>query len=281
MKALAIFFLVILGLNIWYGNTPKTAEDPIVKINDYIAPDGYLTKTHLYIHWPAEYTKPRRNDPGGKELVPVVTMKIPVEYLNQSLISFENAAKIAIHDSVKKEEEKTTAIDYFSLINQSLFIADRQIMSVSLRFQPGAKPYVLELSFKDDPPDVKRKKDEHFFNSYAVHIDRNTHFSKWGSDGNLDLSSLANPPEFDCSGDNYCHIRFGINGRMASINGWGEGLDDPSLAWFNQKNNIVPKTPPNGLPKWHTKLDPTQALLNSFIVPEDSPEIKSMFSLNK
>jgi hypothetical protein len=81
-----LFRLVVLlfSVSLLVACKPKSPERQIASINHYIALDGHLTKTHLYIHWPAQYTKPRRNDPGGKELVPALTLKIPVEYLYQS-----------------------------------------------------------------------------------------------------------------------------------------------------------------------------------------------------
>ena len=78
-------------------------------------------------------------------------------------------------------------------------------------------------------------------------------------------------------GEDSCHVHFGIQGRFAVINGIGEGLIPPKLARLDKNNPVVPEPPSNGLPKWHAKLDPTQALLNSFILPEDSPEVKKYF----
>jgi len=61
-------------------NKPDAVDDQIARINRRISPDGHLTKTHLYIHWSAEFTKPSKHDKGGKEIAPALTLKIPIEY---------------------------------------------------------------------------------------------------------------------------------------------------------------------------------------------------------
>jgi hypothetical protein len=275
--------VLLFSVSLLSACVPKTEEEQLATINRQIAPDGHLTKTHLYVHWPAVYTKPRRNDPGGKEIVPAITLKIPLEYLGQNLISFENAAKIDLHDAGITKSESPT-IDYSSRINQALRMHDHQITSIYLRLIPGAKPYVPMLPFKSDPPDVAQKKAGHFLNSYAVIIDKDSFFAIPLSERKQDVSgnkpSYEKPPRLDCIGDDFCHIRFGLKGRMSGIGGVGEGLDHPNLARFNQSNKSA-KQPPspssNVLPKWHEKLDPAQILVNSFLLSEDSPEAKDIF----
>ncbi len=283
MKKLAIF--LFLSASFLAACASKTEEEQIAAINKRIAPDGHLTKTHLYIHWPAVYTKPRRNDPGGKEIVPPVTLKIPMEYLGQDLISFENAAKIDLHDAGKVEPE-SSATDYISRIKQALLIQNHQITSIYLRLIPGAKPYVPMLPFKSDSPELAQKKAEHFLTSYAVHIDRNNYYANPMSERTPTLSkddtTFEKPPRLTCSPRDYvgrihCTVYFGVEGRSVQIGGDGEALDHPNLAQFNQSNRISPKTEPNGLPKWHIKVDPTQTLLKTFILSEDSPDITDMF----
>ena len=85
MKKLTLFILLLFSVSYLVACTPKTEEGQIAAINKRIAPDGHLTKTHLYIHWPAVYTQPRRNDPGGKEMVKAITLKIPLEYMGTVL----------------------------------------------------------------------------------------------------------------------------------------------------------------------------------------------------
>jgi hypothetical protein len=268
-----LFRLVVIffSLSILTACGSESEQTQLLGINSYIAPEGHLTRTNLYIHWPAEYTKPLRNDPGVKELVPALTLKIPVEYLFQSTVSLDGAATIALHDAGWNQEQTPKTVNYRALINEAISIHDHQITRVYLALQPGAKPHVRELPFKDDPPDVERMKLERFINSYTVIIQGNHYFTTPFNE--------RKSPEFSCTqdGENFCHLYFGIHGRMVEIGGIGEALDLPQLIAYNQKNKIAPAPSPSGLPKWRSKFDPTQALLNSFILPEDSPEVKKYF----
>lgn len=278
MKRLILVLMLLFSLYLLAACTPKTEEDQIAAINKRISPDGFLTKTHLYIHWPAEYTKPRRNDPGGKEIVKAITLKIPMEYLGQSLISFENAVKMENPELIKND---AGVINYASRIKEALHIHDHQITRIYLRLIPNAKPYVPILPLKSDSPEVALTKAEHFLTSYAVMINRNTHFviplKDRESRTYSNVTSYELPTEFSCSGDAYCKVYFGIKGRMAEIGGQSEGLDHPNLARFYQENKILPAPSVKGLPKWHEKLDPTEILIKSFVLPDDSPEAKDIF----
>jgi hypothetical protein len=276
-----IILVACMALFSWYVHPPKTEQDRIDRVNDTLFVDGgYLTKTHLYIHWPAEYTKPSRFDNGGKEIVPALTLKIPLDYLNQDDISWENGVKTFLHDKWGiSVEEDPKEVDYISRIHQATFIAEREIMSVYLRLQPGAKPYAPSLAFDDDPPEVKREKLGRFHNSYTVIINGNYHFADQPSERLPNVPAYEAPPEFTCDqdGSNTCHLKFGIKGRLVKISGIGEALDPYGLTWFNKKYNIPAQKYPEGVPKWRSKFDPTQALLNSFVLPEDSPEVKKYF----
>jgi hypothetical protein len=277
-------FLLLLSVSLLMSCSPRTEEQQIAAINRSIAPDGHLTKTHLYIHWPAEYTKPYARDPGGKEIVPAVTLKIPIEYLGQHLISFENAAKIERHDAGKTEPKESSTIDYYSRINQALLIHDHQITSVFLRVQPGAKPYIPELPYKSDSPEVADRKFNQFVSAYAVTIHRNGYFVVPLSERSA-ATSYERPPLFDCSPE-YCRVSFGVKGRDVQIWGVGEALD----SFYKEKAPLSSQKPSKPLsqplpeqvhtssPKWHEKVDPAQALLNSFVLPEDSPEVKTLFA---
>ena len=280
VRLTALFFSVSLLA----ACAPKTEEEQIAAINKGIAPDGHLTKTHLYIHWPAVYTEARRNDPGGKEIVPAVTLKIPIEYLGQHLISFENAAKIRRHDAGIPETKESSAIDYSSRINQALSIHDHQITRIYLRVQPGAKPYVPLLPYKSDTPEVADLKFNQFVSAYAVHIERNDYFAIPLSD-RTEENPYEKPPRFDCSLEEYCHVSFGIKGRHVEIRGVGEALDSfykdnvpPSSQKPSKSFQSLPDQIQTGLPKWHEKVDPAQALVNSFVLPEDSLEVKTLFA---
>jgi len=53
MKKRFLFFVLLLSVFLLTACSPRTEEQQIAAINRSIAPDGHLTKTHLYIHWPA------------------------------------------------------------------------------------------------------------------------------------------------------------------------------------------------------------------------------------
>ena len=99
MKKLLTYWVLILSLFLLAACGTESEQMQLMRMNAYISPEGRLTKTHLYIHWPAEHTKPHRNDPGGKELVPPLTLKIPIEYLGQNAITFANAENVFLHDN--------------------------------------------------------------------------------------------------------------------------------------------------------------------------------------
>lgn len=256
MKKLVTYLVLFFSLSLLAACVPKTEEEQIAAINKRIAPDGFVTQTHLYIHWPAVYTKPGRNNPGGKEIAPAVTLKIPFKYLGESLVNQENFLK---KNSPNLRNDGTTKIDILSKINSALLIQNHQITSIFLGLQPGAKP---------DDSGVNK---ESLLNFYAVHIHRNEFYHK--------------PPGIDCI-VTACFASFSVKGRETIIMGIGKSLENLYMAKESpntQKNtsNSSSHLENHGqidLPKWREKIDPTQALLNTFIVPEDSLEIKGMFS---
>ena len=274
-------FLLIIPLLAACGL--RTEEAQIAAVNRRIAPEGHLTKTHLYVHWPAAYTEPRPEwgDPGGKELVPAVTLKIPFEYLGQNTITFENSAKILLHDAGVKTSDPV-AMDYQARIKTALRVKGHQIESIYLRFQSGAKPDSPVLIYKTDPPEVASKKLAYFQASYAVHIRRNQHFAvplyertTKTPDKLTDITSYfyERPPSISCVVES-CFASFGVKGRHADTAGLGMSLESfHSL----KKSKPIDQQESAGLPKWREKVDPTQKLINSFILPEDNPEVKSIF----
>jgi hypothetical protein len=272
-------FLLLLSVSLLMACSPRTEEQQIAAINRNLAPDGHLTKTHLYIHWPAEYTKPYARDPGGKEIVPAVTLKIPIEYLGQHLISLENAAKIERHDAGVPEPKESLTIDYSSRIKQALRIHDHQITMIFLVLMPGAKPYIPALPYKSDTPEVADRKFNEFVSSYAVHIMRNDYFAVPLSDRTAE-NPYERPPRINCI-DTTCFIHFGVKGRGVNIEGVGEALDSfykEKAPLSSQKpskplSQSLPDQVHTRLPKWHEKVDPAQALVNSFVLPEDSPAL--------
>ncbi len=284
MKKLFLFFLLLLSVALLMACAPRTEEQQIAAINRSLAPDGHLTKTHLYIHWPAVYTKPYARDPGGKEIVPAITLKIPFEYLGQGVFSYENMLKQKF-PQLRKEE---TDISYSSRIRTALTINNHEITTVFLGMQPGAKPDTPMVPYDSDPPDVALRKLENFFGFYAVHIRRNDYHALPMSERKADNSSYEKTPSSNCVPDTNCSVSFGLKGRAVQISGVGESLEnyykykakEAELSAKNAEKPISKPTDnePKGLPKWHAKVDPTQALLNSFILPEDSPEVKGIFT---
>lgn len=156
---------VVLQVLVLASCAPKTDEERIDSINKRISPEGHLTKTHLYIDWPAEYES-------GKEVAKPLKLKIPIEYLGQNLITFDNAAKIEQHDLGKTDSKKSLVIDYSSRINEALSIHDNKITMIYLRLLPEAKPYQPMLPYKSDTKEVEDFKYNHFNSSYAVIISR-------------------------------------------------------------------------------------------------------------
>jgi hypothetical protein len=77
-----------------------------------------------------------------------------------------------------------------------------------------------------------------------------------------------------------------VKGRDVQIWGVGEALDSfykDNVPPSSQKpskplSQSLPEQVHTSSPKWHEKVDPAQVLLNSFILPEDSPEVKTLFA---
>jgi hypothetical protein len=109
--------LVLIGFILPIACKPATEEERIAAINKLISPDGHLTKTHLYINWPAI--------PGEVKSKPL-KLKIPVEYL--------------VPPSVYGNSLPSSFVEYFEGITSPLFIQNHQITSIHMRLLPGAKP---------------------------------------------------------------------------------------------------------------------------------------------
>lgn len=281
---LRLTVLVFFSVSVLAACAPQTEEEQIAAVNRRIRPEGHLTKTHLYIHWPAVYTQPTQHthwqEPGGKEIVPALTLKIPFEYLGQGAFPIP---------FVSKEEREALRSNYSYRINLALSISRNQIISVFLGMQhPGAKPFVPMTPYKTDPPDVADRKFENIIRSYAVHINRD-YWHATPLDQRIPGQDPYNrPPESSCRADlpdTYCDAYFSVKGRQAEMQGVGESLESYYKYQDRQKHpqkylqpaEPKPQLPPDGLPRWHEKVDPTQALINSFILPENSPEVQAIF----
>lgn len=230
----------------------QTEEERIAAINKRIAPEGHLTKTHLYVEWPAEYES-------GKEVAKPLKLKIPIEYLNQNLISFENAAKIEQHDSGKKDskESSVSTINYSSRISDALLIQDNKITSVYLRLLPGAKPYQPMLPYKSDTKDVADFKYNYFKSSYAVIIHRKPSYSYGGFSGTLkgtreaDVNGLMRYVETECYDiEKLKKEHAPIDQKRAFDNIASKAKDDHSAAnCFEDRSWQHLATPPNTKPE--------------------------------
>jgi hypothetical protein len=272
------FGIVLVLLILWFAIVPKTVEEDIEGINRRIAPDGYLTKTHLYVHWQADYTKPRRNDLGGKEIVPAVTLKIPLEYLANNLHQFQ---KVKFNAVLKKEPSK---IDYYEILNVALAMDEHQITRIFLRLLPDDRPDMTK-----QPNELVKNKSNRILSSFALSIHRNDYHTIPMKERGTNSTSKDFPyekaPQFSCSGEDFCSVNFSLKGRDVDILGIGKSLENlnkinkaektftPITPYPDTNNNQVL----NDLPKWHEKVDPAQALLNSFILSEDNLETKGMF----
>jgi len=181
--------------------------------------------------------------------------------------------------------EDESKIDYASRINVALSIHKHQITMVSLGMKLGAKPDMPMVPYKSDPPDVAQRKLENFFGFYAVHIRRNSYYALPVKQRTANMSPYEKSPSLSCNGT-FCNASFGLKGSDVEIGGEGESLENYYKAKAARSSQMYPKLTPKPLtnkglivlPKWDEKVDPTLALLNSFILPVDSPEIKGMFA---
>jgi hypothetical protein len=218
-------------------------------------------------------------------------LKIPVEYLpwdfaaydlNRSLFAFD-CGEMARYENGCKTGADKAAVDYSTRIHHTLSIEKDKIRWVHFSLMTGAKPFVSMPPDDHSSPDqahnrLKAYLLEQYRNSYTVIIDRGFYFVTPLSDREPGVSPDDRPAELKCDQDANCTLTFGLRGRRVHIWGIGEALDRPSDKNMHQRHFFLPEPKPNVLPKWHEKLDPTRTLLNSFVVPEDSPEIKGMFS---
>ena len=171
--------------------TPPTEQERIDAVNQKIAPEGYLTKTHLYINWPAYTTddsakaeaeargrKFQSTSPKEVYMEPL-KLKIPVEYLAPGLILSNIMPKYPV--------------EYFEKnpIAPLFLTSDHTIFNVTLHFSPGAKPYTPVLAGGlytkgYDDPKVEKIKMKYSEEGYSVTINRSSsyfpHVSENGDD---------------------------------------------------------------------------------------------------
>lgn len=160
IRHIGITFLTIFLLA---ACAAQTEEERIAAINKRIAPEGYITKTHLYINWPAL----KQDD---KVIAEPLKLKIPLEYLVPGLTFIDK-----------------TPIEY---AEESLLVQDHKITMVSMQMLPGAKPYVPLTPTKDLPSHEAKRKSEYFRSSYNVSISNN--YFKSNTTRSEHLSSVNN-----------------------------------------------------------------------------------------
>jgi hypothetical protein len=148
------FIFVLVGIALLVACKPATEEERIAAINKVISPDGHLTKTHLYINWPAI--------PGKVNSKPL-KLKIPVEYL--------------VPPSVHGNSLPSYFVEYFEGRTPPIFIQNHQITSFYLRLLPGAKPYEPIVVKNTDTAEEAKRKGQILQSSYAVTVHRNDAFN--------------------------------------------------------------------------------------------------------
>ena len=160
LKAMLVGSMALLFLT---ACTPPTEQERIDAVNKRIAPEGYITKTHLYIDWPALRQ-------GEKVVAEPLKLKIPLEYL---------VPGIRLRPETPTESAEL-----------ALSIYDHQITSIALTLQQGAKVHNPLPPGKGLTGD-KAKRWIKFFNSaYSVIIERNHYFKIHNSRADL-MSSVS------------------------------------------------------------------------------------------
>lgn len=150
---------------------PQTEEERIAAINKRIAPEGFITKTHLYINWPAYTVGDQVKDleeVQGKErykrepeyyqkvLLEPLKLKIPLEYLVPGLTL---AAQ--------------TPTEY---AEGSLSIHDHKITMVFLSLLSGAKVYKPLTPDKNLSVEEEKLRTKYFQSRFSVSIERNRRY---------------------------------------------------------------------------------------------------------
>ena len=165
LKQHTINFFCGLSLVLFLCNltacTPPTEQERIDAVNQKIAPEGYLTKTHLYINWSA-YTV-------GDEVKDIAevqpeTFKRPSEYYERVLleplklkIPIEYILPYHVYGSLPKNK-----IDRFSM--GAFLIVDYKILDVSLsmdKHAKTAKPIFYNYGDPADPVKIKLSEQIH------------------------------------------------------------------------------------------------------------------------
>lgn len=122
-KSSLIFLIMILTIT---SCAPQTDEERIAAINKRIAPEGYLTRTHLHVNWPAEYV-------GDRLVAKPLKLKIPLEYFSAQ---------------ANYGEERPKNFEIFeNLSGWPLFIQNYKIINIAIVLD-GNKPHIPVLVSK-------------------------------------------------------------------------------------------------------------------------------------
>jgi hypothetical protein len=265
--------VILFSVSLLAACVPKTEEEQIAVINKQIAPDGYLTKTHLYIHWPAAYSKVQQRYTGRNDLAKAVTLKIPIEYM---------ATTLDYPDPLTSLDKK----NYSAMLTGALMMHEKEITSVYLGLLPGAKPYIPLFADKSDLKTIEQQKESYLKTAYSMILARNNYhglsFSEIKpTDTDKEIYDLP-PKVFHLAYS--CEAIFGIRGRQVSIDVTKE-LGCDKTATPNNLNHLdkpdpaqTVQAPNNEDDKWRAKVGPAQALLNSFVLSEDSAEVKEILT---
>lgn len=124
----------------------QTDEEKIARINKSLAPEGYVTKTDLYISWPTiQHGLP-------DNIAPPLRLKIPLKYLAHGLF----------WDG-----------DPYDL-DSAITLYKKEITFVALRFMPEAEPIIPSLYYpvRGDTKEAEAIKAKYFNRAYTVFINR-------------------------------------------------------------------------------------------------------------
>lgn len=147
MSKLFSFLLpLIMSVFVISACSPPDPDRKAAFLNTRIGPEGYITKTHLYVSWPAEF----RDE---EEIAKPLKLKIPLEYLSHDLLWTGDLLSI----------------------DHPVSFHDGKITTIYLRMMPEAQPIVPEKYYPSstDTPEMEKVKAAYFHKSYSVHISRN------------------------------------------------------------------------------------------------------------
>ena len=230
-KIWAVFVIGVFSILLLSSCSRPTDPDrdnrKIAFLNERLAPEGHITKTHLYISWPAEV----RN---GEEIAKPLMLKIPLEYLSHDLFWTGDLLSV----------------------DGSIILQDHKITSVSLRMMPEAQPIVPEKYYpvSTDTPAIEKVKAAYFHKAYTVFINRNTTkvpANSRSTDNTIQVSSIAGLERYvplTCYDLTELKKRGGRDYQRALLVLGGKAKDDQSLANCVADRNLLFLQSPQSTP---------------------------------